>query len=198
MSIQMKCKFCGHVWDYKGSAAMATCPGCMNKIRVRSLPDADPQPKAPPAVKKMLAKKKAQDEPVGPSLSSAIEKAQASDGQPIRGQVLERSTGRVIEVETIITPAPVPVKSRTPFTPVQLHEGIVCDLCHRPIRSPKMGYFLDGQPLHGRCLVDRALLECGGDLQRAAKVYDLPLKALEKRAAILQSKGRLPKESNLA
>jgi len=62
------------------------------------------------------------------------------------------------------------------------NKGIVCDLCHRPIKAPKMGYFVDGQPLHVRCLVDRALLECGGDLQRAAKAYDLPLQALEEES----------------
>lgn len=181
MPIQMKCKFCGYSWAYKGQAAMATCPGCMNKIRVRSLPDPAPGAKVPVSVRRII-RKKTLDE--------------MADGQLI-GPSLSKAHQRVIQAETITAPAITPVKSRTPFTPAQLHEGIVCDLCHRPIRSPKMGYFVDGQPLHGRCLVDRALLECGGDLQRAAKVYDLPLKALEKRAAILQSKGRLPKESNL-
>jgi len=31
----IRCKFCGHVWDYKGSGNYATCPLCYHKISVQ-------------------------------------------------------------------------------------------------------------------------------------------------------------------
>jgi len=31
----IKCKICGHVWDYKGKSQYATCPMCHYKINVQ-------------------------------------------------------------------------------------------------------------------------------------------------------------------
>lgn len=199
--IQVKCPHCNNVWNYKGTAVKATCTSCYHKVQVRSLPDPAPGPrKAPAGVKKILAKKKAQPEPVGPAISQAIEKAQASDVQTLQGKTQTITAGRRIKVETIVTPAPVPVKyPRQPFSPMELLSGHICHHCHRKIRPPKMGFWLDGHkiPIHRVCLVDRAIQESDGDLQRACLEWDIPLEALVKRSAVLKEKGKLNFESNL-
>jgi len=33
--VLLQCKFCGYVWDYKGSSRYATCPVCHHKISVQ-------------------------------------------------------------------------------------------------------------------------------------------------------------------
>ncbi len=202
MSIQMKCPKCGHAWSYKGQAAMATCPGCMNKIRVRSLPDPGPRivpahfraaPKSVLHTPEALSEKKRAGMIRG---KIRTPKKLDSSCETVRGVVSKTPVGNLQE-DLIISASPSSVvHGRTPFTPAQLKEGIVCDHCHKSIQAPKMGYFVTGLPLHGRCIVDRALLECAGDLKKAAQLYDLSLKPLEKRAAILMSKGKLPVKAN--
>jgi hypothetical protein len=138
MVIEVKCPKCGNVWKYKGHAVMATCTSCYRKVRVRSLPDPDPAPKAPEGVRKLLAKK-------------PLER----DGQTIQGETHEQPTGRKIQVQTITAPASVEEvrHTRTPLTPSELQEGHVCQHCHKPIRSPKMGFWIDGHTnLHAQSL----------------------------------------------
>jgi hypothetical protein len=119
-----------------------------------------------------------------------------SSCETVRGVVSKTPLGKEVE-DIVVSAMPASkVHGRTPFTPAQLKEAIVCDYCHKSIHAPKMGFFVDGMPLHGRCIVDRALLECAGDLKKAAQLYDLPLKALEKRAVILMSKGKQPVKAN--
>jgi len=202
MSIKMKCPKCDHAWSYKGQAAMATCPGCMNKIRVRSLPDPGPRivpahfraaPKSVLHTPEALSEKKRAGMIRG---KIRTPKKLDSSCETVRGVVSKTPVGNLQE-DLIVSALPVSkVHSRTPFTPAQLKEGIVCDHCHKLIQAPKMGYFVTGLPMHGRCIVDRALLECAGDLNKAAQLYDLPLKPLEKRTAILMSKGKLPVKAN--
>lgn len=202
MSVQMKCPKCGHVWNYKGQAAMATCPGCMNKIRVRSLPDPGPRivpahfraaPKSVLHTPEALSEKKRAGMIRG---KIRTPKKLDSSCETVRGVVSKTPVGNMQE-DLIVSASPSSVvHGRTPFTPAQLKEGHICDHCHKPIQAPKMGYFVTGLPLHGRCIVDRALLECAGDLKKAAQLYDLPLKPLEKRAVILMNKGKLPVKAN--
>jgi len=33
--VLLQCKFCGHIWDYKGSSNYATCPCCHHKLNVQ-------------------------------------------------------------------------------------------------------------------------------------------------------------------
>jgi len=115
---------------------------------------------------------------------------------PVRGTVTVDAFGRPQEDITVPAGPATKVHSRTPFTPAQLKEGIVCDHCQKPIKAPKMGYWVDGQSWHSRCLVDRAILSSCGDLQRASKEWDLPMKALEKRVSVLQNTGKLPLKAN--
>lgn len=36
----MKCKKCGHIWDYKGkSEYYVTCPHCYSKLRIKEKED---------------------------------------------------------------------------------------------------------------------------------------------------------------
>lgn len=155
---------------------MATCTSCYRKVRVRSLPDPDPAPKAPEGVRKLLAK-------------NALER----DGQTIQGEV---------QVQTITTPAPVAeVKHhRTPLSTSELQEGHICQHCHRPIRAPKMGFWIDGHTIcmHRPCLVDTAIMEAAGDLQKASQTWDIPIAVLEKGAALLQQKVKQSFNSNIA
>lgn len=185
MVIEVKCPKCGNVWKYKGHAVMATCTSCYRKVRVRSLPDPDPAPKAPAGVRKLLAKK-------------PLER----DGQTIQGETHEQPTGRKIQVQTITAPASVEEvrHTRTPLTPSELQEGHVCQHCHKPIRASQVAFWIDGHTncMHRACLVDTAILEAAGDLQKASQTWDIPLQALEKRAAILRQHGKLNFNSNIA
>ena len=45
--------------------------------------------------------------------------------------------------------------------------------------------------MHRPCLVDTAIMEAAGDLQRASQDWDIPIEALQKRAAVLKEKGML-------
>ncbi len=177
MVIEVRCPKCGNLWKYKGHAVMATCTSCYRKVRVRSLPDPEPVPKAPEGVRKLLKK--------------PLEK----DGQTIQGEVQVQPTGRKIQVQTITTPAPVGVvkHTRTPLSPIEMQEGHICQYCHRPIKAPQVGFWIDGHiiPMHRPCLVDKAIMEAGGDLEKASQTWDIPLQALEKRAAILRQHGKL-------
>jgi len=47
-------------------------------------------------------------------------------------------------------------------------------------------------------LVDNAIQQSGGDLQRASYDWDIPIEALQKRAAILKGKGKLNFNSKIA
>jgi len=209
MSIQMKCPKCGHAWSYKGQAAMATCPGCMNKIRVRSLPD--PGPRIVPAhfravPKSVLHTPKALDERMTiERVKGKIRRHQQGldklqDGQTIQGETQTQATGRV-QVQSFSVPAskPIPVKHpRSAFSPEEQCAGHVCYHCHREIKYPKMGFWVDGICMHRPCLVDKAIQQSGGDLQKASQDWDIPLDALAKRAALLQQKGKLNFKSNIA
>lgn len=191
MSIQLKCPKCGHKWPYKGSGVLATCPSCYGKVRVRSLPDADPQPRAPAAVKKILAKKSLdQPEPVGPALSQAIERSQTPDVELVRGEVLEKPAGRKIQTETIVTPSPVP---NARIRPLQAKEvtGASCKYCRKPLRdNPLLNVMLDGQTkLHASCLLTKIIMECNGDLQAASLDYGVPLQTLQQRVLKLKELG---------
>ncbi len=204
MPINVSCNKCGHKWPYKGTAVKATCPSCYTKVQVRILPDPGPR-KLPSALNSLPRSVLLQPEVLADKMRAEKVRGSIRHHAPkddtcetVRGQITKTPAGNLQE-DIIVSASPSSVvHGRTPFTPAQQQEGIVCDLCNRIIKAPKMGYFVDGQPLHGRCLVDRALLECCGDLQRAAKAYGLPLKALEKRVSVLKNKGKLPKESNLA
>ena len=33
--VLLKCKFCGHVWDYQGRSNYATCPVCHHKLNIQ-------------------------------------------------------------------------------------------------------------------------------------------------------------------
>lgn len=33
--VLLQCKFCGHVWFYKGSSNYATCPVCHHKLNIQ-------------------------------------------------------------------------------------------------------------------------------------------------------------------
>jgi len=113
MSIKMKCPKCDHAWSYKGQAAMATCPGCMNKIRVRSLPDPGPR-KVPAhfkaAPKSVLHTPKALDERMTiERVKGKVRRHQQGldklqDGQTIQGETQTQATGRV-QVQSFSVPA---------------------------------------------------------------------------------------------
>lgn len=32
--IKITCPFCNHTWNYKGKLQTATCPSCLNKVKV--------------------------------------------------------------------------------------------------------------------------------------------------------------------
>jgi len=117
--------------------------------------------------------------------------------ESVRGVISKTPFGKEVE-DIVVSALPASnVHSRTPFTPAQLKEGgIICDHCQKPIKAPKMGYWMENLAFHSKCLVDRALLECGGDMQRAAQLYGLPMKALEKRVSVLQNTGKLPVKAN--
>jgi len=197
MGIQVKCPKCGHVWEYKGTAIKATCTSCYSKVQVRSLPDPDPGPrKAPAVVKKIL--KKSQNDEIGPALSQAISRQQAADGQVLRGQVLERSTGKVI-TETIEAPCPVPVRhTLQPLDPAEAKGE--CQLCHKPLsKKPRANVLLDGQKVHALCVLDKAIREAAGDLGAAAQAYEgITLGVLQKRVLKLRELGKLNQEGVLA
>lgn len=201
MPTPMKCQKCDYAWDYTGTHVLATCPSCGIKCRVRSLPDPRPKKKTPAGVKKILIKKKTKDEPVGPALSHAIERQQAADGQPIRGQVLERSTGRKIQTETIEIPCPVPVRhTLQPLDPAEA-QGEECQLCGKPLsKKPRANVLLDGQlKVHALCVLDKAITEASGDLGAAAQAYEgITLGVLQKRAQKLIQTGKLSQEGILA
>jgi len=198
MAVNVLCPKCGHKWSYSGCAIKATCPSCYSKVQVRSLPDPGPRivpahfraaPKSVLHTPEALSEKKRAGMIRG---KIRTPKKLDSSCETVRGVVSKTPVGNLQEDLTVSALPVLKVHSRTPFTPAQLKEGIVCDHCHKLIQAPKMGYFVTGLPMHGRCIVDRALLECAGDLKKAAQLYDLPLKPLEKRAVILMSKGKLP------
>ena len=188
MAVNVLCPKCGHRWNYSGCAIKATCPSCYGKVQVRTLPD--PGPAKVPAGVKALGKK-------------AL--GQLRDGQLIVGsQSQEQPSGRQIQTQTLIVPAakiPIPVKhTRSAFSPKEQSAGLVCDHCHREIKYPKMGFWIDGHEIkmHRPCLVDEAIQEACGDLQMASLDWDIPLEALQKRAAVLKEKGKLNFNSNIA
>jgi len=63
-----------------------------------------------------------------------------------------------------------------------------------------MGFWIDGHEIkmHRPCLVDEAIQEACGDLQKASLDWDIPIDALQKRAAVLKKKGKLNFNSNIA
>ena len=185
MAVNVLCPKCGHRWNYSGCAIKATCPSCYGKVQVRTLPD--PGPAKVPAGVKALGKK-------------AL--GQLRDGQLIVGsQSQEQPSGRQIQTQTLIVPAskPIPVKHpRSPFSPEEQCAGHVCHHCHRPIKYPKLGFWVDGTCMHRPCLVDEAIQQSGGDLQKASQDWDIPIEALQKRAAVLKEKGKLNFNSNIS
>jgi hypothetical protein len=183
MSVDVLCPKCGHKWHYSGCAIKATCPSCYAKIQVKALPD--PVPAKVPAGVKALGKK-------------AL--GQLHDGQTIQVKTQTQATGRV-QVQSFSVPAskPIPVKHpRSAFSPEEQCAGHVCHHCHRPIKYPKMGYWVDGICMHRPCLVDEAIQEACGDLQKASQDWDIPLDAVAKRSAVLKEKGKLNLKSNIA
>lgn len=179
MSIQMKCPKCDHAWSYKGQATMATCPGCMNKIRVRSLPDPGPDSvqKIPKGVKKLLKKQPLEKLP---------------DGATIQGVTLEQTTGRV-QIQTFTVPA---AKRSHVVRPLTTREVVGnCRFCGKPLRErPQLNVMLDRHDrFHSTCILSKIIMESDGDLQAAAKQYGVPLSALQKRVLRLRELGwKLP------
>jgi len=202
MALNVACPKCGHKWSYSGCAIKATCPSCYSKVQVRSLPD--PGPRIVPAhfravPKSVLHTPKALDERMTIERvkgkirrhKQGLDKLQ--DGQTIQGETQTQATGRV-QVQSFSVPAskPIPVKHpRSAFTPEEQYAGHVCHHCHREIKYPKIGYWVDGICMHRPCLVDTAIMEAAGDLQRASQDWDIPIEALQKRAAVLKEKGML-------
>jgi len=197
MVIIVKCPHCGNKWKYKGNAIKATCTSCYRKVQVRSMPDPGPR-KTPAAVRKLLAKK-TQPEPVGPALSLAIERSQTADGQVLRGQLKEKTTGRKIQTETIVAPSPVLRHTLQPLDPADA-QGVECQLCHKPLsKKPRANVILDSQKAHALCVLDKAITEASGDLGAAAQAYEgITLEVLQKRAQRLIQAGKLNQEGVLA
>ena len=160
----MKCPKCQKSWTYKPRTAQppvfCTCPSCFSKCRVRALPD--PGPRIVPAHFR-AAPTSVLRSPEALADKMRAEKIRGRIGQhagskddtceSVRGQVTVDAFGWPQEDLTVPTgPAPK-VHSRTPFTSAQLKEGIVCDHCQKPIKAPKMGYWVDGQSWHSRSAV---------------------------------------------
>jgi len=214
MAISVLCPKCGHRWNYSGGAIKATCPSCYSKVQVRSLPDPAPRrlplhfkaaPKSVLHTPEALDERKTLERVKGKVRRHRQGLDKLQDGQLIVGrQSQEQPSGRQIQTQTLIVPAakiPIPVKhTRSAFSPEELSAGLVCDHCHREIRHPKMGFWIDGHEIkmHRPCLVDEAIQEACGDLQRASLDWDIPIDALQKRAAVLKKKGKLNFNSNIA
>lgn len=201
MAVNVLCPKCGHKWNYSGCAIKATCPSCYGKVQVRALPDPGPR-KVPAhfkaAPKSVLHTPKALDERMTiERVKGKIRRHQQGldklqDGQTIQGETQTQATGRV-QVQSFSVPAskPIPVKHpRSAFSPEEQCAGHVCHHCHREIKYPKMGFWVDGTCMHRPCLVDEAIQQSGGDLQRASLDWDIPMEALAKRQQALKGKGK--------
>jgi len=205
MALNVLCPKCGHRWSYSGCAIKATCPSCYGKVQVRALPDPGPRivplhfraaPKSVLHTPEALDERKTLERVKGKIRRHQQGLDKLQDGQTIQGKTQTQATGRV-QVQSFSVPAakiPIPVKhTRSAFSPEELSAGLVCDHCHREIRHPKMGFWIDGHEIkmHSPCLVDEAIQEACGDLQRACLDWDIPIEALQKRAAVLKEKGKL-------
>jgi len=208
MALNVLCPKCGHRWSYSGCAIKATCPSCYGKVQVRSLPD--PGPRKVPAHFK-AASRSVLHTPEALDERKTLERVKGKvrrhqqgldklqDGQTIQGETQNQATGRV-QVQSFSVPAskPIPVKHpRNAFSPEDQCAGHVCHHCHRPIKYPKLGFWVDGTCMHRPCLVDEAIQQSGGDLHKASQDWDIPIEALQKRAAVLKEKGKLNFDSNI-
>ena len=177
MVIEVRCPRCGNLWKYKGHAVMATCTSCYRKVKVRSLPDPNPAPKAPAGVRKMLAKK---EQPL-------------ADGQTIQDQTQEQATGRTVQVQTIVTTAP---KKGHTVRPLVAREVVGnCRYCGKPLRErPLLNVMLDEHDrYHSTCILSKIIMESEGDLQASAQQYGVPLSELQNRVLRLKALGwKLP------
>ncbi len=176
MPIDVRCPHCNNLWTYKGHAVMATCTSCYRKVRVRSLPDHIPTPKAPAGVKKLLKK--------------PLEKL--PDGATILGETQEQTTGRV-QTQTFTVPA---AKRSHTVRPLVAREVVGnCRFCGKPLRErPQLNVMLDEHDrFHSTCILSKIIMESGGDLQAAAKQYGVPLSELQRRVLRLRELGwKLP------
>jgi hypothetical protein len=209
MALNVLCPKCGHRWSYSGCAIKATCPSCYGKVQVRALPDPGPRivpahfkaaPKSVLHTPKALEERKTLERVKGKIRRHQQGLDKLQDGQTIQGKTQTQATGRV-QVQSFSVPAskPIPVKHpRSAFTPEEQCAGHVCHHCHREIKYPKMGFWVDGTCMHRPCLVDEAIQQSGGDLQRASYDWDIPIEALQKRAAVLKEKGKLNFNSIIA
>jgi len=174
MVIEVRCPRCGNLWKYKGHAVMATCTSCYRKVKVRSLPD--PAPKAPEGVRNLLAKKE----------------QLLVDGQTIQGETHPQATGRMVQVQTIVTPVtPAPKKGHS-VRPLVAREVVGnCRYCGKPLRErPQLNVMLDEHDrFHSTCILSKIIMESDGDLQAAAKQYGVPQSELQNRVLRLKALG---------
>lgn len=176
--IPVKCIHCGYAWETVSIACSVTCPHCNLKTTIRARPERIPVT-APSVLKSQRAVKLGHQ-----------------DGETLRGPILSKAVGRVIQTETFTVKSPTTKHTIFPLRGNLLYKskGVTntCELCGLKLKEDKTSVLFDGKiRAHSFCVLDKALQESCGDIQAAAHAYDLPLGELVKRAKKLMKAGTL-------
>lgn len=178
--IKIKCIHCGHIWETKSQAVMVCCTSCSRKTPARSRPERLPVT-APPGLKKVKAR---------------IGQLPDQDVETLRGPIISKAVGRVIQTETFTVQSSTRKHTIFPLRGNLLYKskGVTnnCELCGLKLKEDKTSVLFDGKtPAHSFCVLDRALQECNGDIHAAEHSYELPYAALVQRGKKLLKEGKL-------